>query len=952
MRAGGLIVSGESAAACSSGRPWLQTRTARSLRAAETPLEIVAVTESGWLEEAVKFGGGVVVVSAGSWFAEPGVAAVPAASATGRPVVAFGLDIIEEAQARDCSWRTRSEQSGGDLSGKDARFWLAWGRPPALALDSRAVRALEAGMDWPSLLAAARVVHLSTLDVLRDSGKQPRIAQVITSLQFGGAERMALDLHRGLAASGTAATLLVLGRPGRQAFALPEGGVDLSEVPMNPEHRAAAVLAAAERFGADLIHAHLLGAAEIKALRPGGIPLMLTLHNTSQGWPADLPGLLEGDVRLLAACSLGVQADARRLLPRVPVRTAWNGIDFGRFRRTPETAARGQVLRHSLGLEPSDLLLLALANPRPQKRLDRLPPVVAELMKACPERKIRLVLAGQAAAFNPEAAACVEAVRTAAAACGVEAAVIFHGPAEDVPGLLAAADVLISAAAHEGLSLAHLEALAMEVPVVALAAGGTGEVAAAAGSAMTGLPQSATEREIAEAVLKATGWPAAAMEGGFHSSSAAGRDGARKCFSQESMTLRYSQLYGTALLAPCGPGKTVWLVTNNFTIGGAQSSARRLLAFWRGRGIAVRVAVLQENAAEPTPGLAALRREGFQVTVLPPLGPHEAWETLEPLWPELADDPPLAVLFWNAVTSCKRLIADGLPRTPVFDVSPGGMFFESLHPSFDRLRPDVPALSPADYGAQLSGAAVKYAREKERAEDVLGLAVHVIPNGVLLPETVAPFREHPACFVLGTAARLHPQKRLEDLLEAFRLALPDLPPCELRIAGEVDGGEVAYVEQLKRMAAGLPVRWSGAVEPVSRFYAELDVMVMISEPAGCPNASLEALAAGLPVIATDFGGASEQVISGVTGLLVPPRDNAALAAAVVRMALDKQLRRICAENARPHIERHFTVPRMARQYARMIGLEAGDNEDTGDPGDDPCPDKAGIKSAAPGVLSS
>lgn len=919
---GGVIVLTDGHHCGAPEKPWLAERTARSLLGAEVPLPSVTVAENGWLRQAAAFRGGALVVDEGSWFAEPGVAALPLSSATGLPVVAFGLNVavrLEEEEA--CEWRRRSEAAGGNLSGQ-AEFWPVCGRPPALALDARAVAALARGVDWPSLLGASRVVHLPELDVYADSGAGPRVTQVITSLQYGGAERMALDLHRGLRESGTAARLLVLGRPGRRAFALPEGALDLSDWgAAGTLSRTDAVLAEARRFGADLIHAHLLTAADIKALRAGGIPVVLTLHNTAQGWPPDLDTLVEGDAALLAACSLGVQADARKWLPSLPVRTAWNGIDFGRFQRTAEIRSRGQAVRDSLGLEPWDVLLLALANPRPQKRMDRLPPVVRELMAACPDRKIRLLLAGQAAAFNPEAEACGAAVRAAADECGVTAGVIFYGPAEDVPALLAAADVLVSAAAHEGLSLAHLEALAMEVPVVALEAGGTGELAAVAGRAMVRLPQSATAAEIAAAVQSVLPQPEVGVRVGVGLPAGASvRDLVRRCFSMEAMTRRYVQLYRNVLLSPSGPGRTVWLVTNNFTIGGAQSSARRLLTYWRAAGVSVRVAVLQENAADPTPGLAALLREGFRVSVLPPLGPHEAGETLEPLWPELAADPPLAVLFWNAVTSCKRLLADGLPRTPVFDISPGGMFFEALHPSFEKLRPDGPALSPADYGAQLAGAAVKYALEKNQAERALAVRVAVIPNGVFLPEAEVPFRETPECLVFGTAARLHPRKRLEDLLEAFRLALPDLPPCELRIAGEVDGGETEYEKQLKQAAADLPVRWPGAVEPVSRFHGELDVFVMISEPAGCPNASLEALAAGLPVVATDFGGASEQVINGFSGLLVPPRDAPALAAALVRMAGDGNLRRHCAENARRHIQQHFTVPLMAQRYAAMIGL--------------------------------
>ena len=77
---------------------------------------------------------------------------------------------------------------------------------------------------------------------------------------------------------------------------------------------------------------------------------------------------------------------------------------------------------------------------------------------------------------------------------------------------------------------------------------------------------------------------------------------------------------------------------------------------------------------------------------------------------------------------------------------------------------------------------------------------------------------------------------------------------------------------------------------------------MISEPAGCPNASLEALAAGVPVVATDVGGASEQIVDGVTGRLVARRDAAALAEAIVESWL-----------TRPHVARP-----LAMQGGRMF----------------------------------
>ena len=92
---------------------------------------------------------------------------------------------------------------------------------------------------------------------------------------------------------------------------------------------------------------------------------------------------------------------------------------------------------------------------------------------------------------------------------------------------------------------------------------------------------------------------------------------------------------------------------------------------------------------------------------------------------------------------------------------------------------------------------------------------------------------------------------------------------------------------------------------------------MISEPAGCPNASLEAMAAGLPVVATDVGGASEQVIDGLTGRLVPRGDIAALAAALVELGHDAAKRDAMGDAGRARAEARFDARRMVADYRRI-----------------------------------
>ena len=176
----------------------------------------------------------------------------------------------------------------------------------------------------------------------------------------------------------------------------------------------------------------------------------------------------------------------------------------------------------------------------------------------------------------------------------------------------------------------------------------------------------------------------------------------------------------------------------------------------------------------------------------------------------------------------------------------------------------------------------------------------------------------PGPLVFGTAARISPQKRLDELIAAFRIALPDLPGAVLKIAGGVETGAEGCAGELQRLAAGLPVEWLGEIQDVASFHAACDVFVMISDPAGCPNASLEALAAGLPVIATDVGGASEQVIHGVNGLLVPARDIASLARAMVEISSDSARRDSMGIAAREHIIRLFTLERMTTDYLALF----------------------------------
>src|SRR5262249_22547937 len=152
-------------------------------------------------------------------------------------------------------------------------------------------------------------------------------------------------------------------------------------------------------------------------------------------------------------------------------------------------------------------------------------------------------------------------------------------------------------------------------------------------------------------------------------------------------------------------------------------------------------------------------------------------------------------------------IADGLLDVPVFDVSPGAMSFDALDRYFQRPRAGLPYRNAAEYGTRLAGAIVKYQAESDRAAATLRRPVHVIPNGV--PIDTAPRRPRGTRLVIGTSARINPQKRLDLLIEAVRRADPLLPPYVLRVAGGVERGCEDHAALLRLRAEGLPVQWLG-----------------------------------------------------------------------------------------------------------------------------------------------
>lgn len=188
-----------------------------------------------------------------------------------------------------------------------------------------------------------------------------------------------------------------------------------------------------------------------------------------------------------------------------------------------------------------------------------------------------------------------------------------------------------------------------------------------------------------------------------------------------------------------------------------------------------------------------------------------------------------------------------------------------------------------------------------------------LPPAVTLRRELGLADETP---IVGVVSRLTGLKGLEQFLEAAALVRARVPDAHFLIVGETSPMDRQYLGELQAYAARCGVAhhvtFTGLRTDVPAVLARLSVSVMPSLNEALSNVVLESMAAGAPTVATRVGGTPEAVLDGVTGLLVPPADSAALADAIVHLLEHPQLAAELGRTARARIGDHFSVRRMVR----------------------------------------
>ncbi len=170
--------------------------------------------------------------------------------------------------------------------------------------------------------------------------------------------------------------------------------------------------------------------------------------------------------------------------------------------------------------------------------------------------------------------------------------------------------------------------------------------------------------------------------------------------------------------------------------------------------------------------------------------------------------------------------------------------------------------------------------------------------------------------IVGNVAALVPHKGHRHFIEAAALVIRQVPDARFVIAGE---GELrpSLERQIKDHHLEKHVLLAGFRPDILSLHKAFDIFVMSSITEGLGTSLLDAMAAAKPIVATSTGGIPEVVVNDVTGSLVPPRDHDAMAAAIVRLLKNGDLRKRMGDAGLARARDYFSAERMTRETARV-----------------------------------
>lgn len=744
--------------------------------------------------------------------------------------------------------------------------------------------------------------HVSIDVVEVDGSTTPsalRVLHVINQLRgYGGAEVSLGELLRRTEGDGFHHGVVLLRALGNRTEAIERVGVEVITPPrkLNLVQGVLAVRSAIGSFRPDVVHATLFdaGCAGRLAARSCRVPAILSLVNTpyepeartasgAAAWKVwgvkRLDRALVGStVRFHALSEAVAQSYMRSLhIPREKIEIIPRGKDEVALGRRSD--ARRSRARSSLGIKDTDVVLLAIGREEPQKGHVDLLEALAVLRPSLPD--LRLVMAGRPGSAS---GATTEAARR----LGLEDIVTRLGPRPDVPDLLCAGDVFVFPSLFEGLGVSVLEAMAMEIPIVASDVPALRDLLD--NGALAVLVPPSDPHALAEGIRSAL------AEGTRSNRAIAARQRFEERYRLEPVAERMKSLWQRSAAAP---REALFVITDPGRRG-AQVSASELASSLRGQGWRVRLVSLAGGiSGDLGAEVLGTRKRSFLT----------------------------ARRLRRHIRDASVVVGFGSTTLPMCALAGLGLSTPFIYRTIGELDVWAPSGLRRARTRLALGRTVAVVALWQAARDVVierfGVPqeqVFVIPTGVQVRPLPSPAERHraraaimvpedaPVALYLGA---LSEEKRPFLAVEAVAC----VAAMHLIVAG--DGPLRPMTEALAERRAPGRVHFLGQVTDTTEVFRAADVLLLTSRTEGLPAVVLEAAAAGVPAVATSVGAVSELVRHGRTGAVVPV--DAAPAVIAVQLSAAIGQGRTMGARARAECFPRYELSAVTVQWSDLLG---------------------------------
>lgn len=750
----------------------------------------------------------------------------------------------------------------------------------------------------------ASMVRAPFTAVAAASSRQINI--LVASLTRGGAERIVVETAQALAAAGTITTVYIFTEVQLDYPIVATENLTFKLLKGNQLTKLRSIALDLGCNGTDTIQTHLIQTADLEVLWSFGIKTIPVVHNARPGWRDAATSYNHPNVPLVIAVADTVARQLNESGLEKPTLTIRHEIQ--RRPDIAEMAANRKAIRrkHDIG---DDVFLIGMVGQfKMQKAYTRAIRLLAEIQK---HMKAKLLIIGSwDHDYGSGRTAYHDAIKLAVE-LGVVADVITPGNLDPIEPYYSAFDVFLNTSIFEGLSISLLEAIAHGCRIVAADAGGNREV----------LP---TGSVLVEDGNDIQAYLIACLD--------IARQSRREIPAapvEPDAVIRLWSLLAPAFRAP--QTDAVLFLTKNLKIGGP---SRALINLLRNSDADCKWIAGVVGDAE-IPYVAALAEA--QIPVLSGNDAAGIAEQAEIVLHWLRSYNLGTICFWNVAPELKLMLAKLLNHEPIrlIDVSPGPMLFDDMD-GVAAFQTRI-AFSSKQYFARLDHFVGLYDGGLPGDDVIPPERKSVIPCGVSLPAAFIPLpprefllpEKFEANLAIGTCCRIVPDKKLGFLLKMMDYLTPRLPGVSLTVVGGPDASSTDYYNGIREKASLRENVWFvGPQLAVQSYLQQFQVFVMVSDRQGCPNASLEAMAMGVPVVANPDGGTEEQVINGVTGFIVETPEE--MAQSVMQLLANQLTRQRMGRAAREHVLTNFSMEGVASEYRYLLSPPIKTRDQQGD----------------------